>query len=666
MRAGALPAHAPDGDDRLRAEILEAIRLELVATRKRQRNRASWRPVGEGRRVSLEGAGPVYAFRPGRVLPVRREQVVELATDQSRTCARVLESGTEELILACFEHVGDPTPPARIRWDATWLLEALHAAIEDLDLGRRHARLLFHPEEPAQADENGFLSAWLEQPTAGLNPGQARAVAGAFGSELSFLWGPPGCGKTTTLSALTEALSDAGRSVLVLGPTNHAVDHLLMAVADRLSARGKLAPGDVLRLGPISSGALERAYGSHVDPQQAAERLVGEALTGTLRPEDQLAAVADLLGRLERQQGDAPDTSKSEDADEAHLRRILLEDLRVLEQEVEIRQHLVGRVRRSLLEQARVVGTTLHRAFLPGQLDRTFDTVIVDEASSAAVPLVLTAAARAERSMVIGGDFRQLPPVCHADHPAARTWMGRTAFDVARLPALVEAGRQPFFLHRLSVQYRMRPEISDFVGGLFYDNGLRTPGSIRERPLSDRLPLGGAPLVHVDTHNLSLGLRSDRTNHWHGFVIARLLEQLYRSRSEGSESTLEVAVLTPYRRQANYLRRQLGKTYGAHFGTVHTAQGQEYDVVILDLPEKGDIPPTSFLGATRLDHTGARLLNVAISRARQQVIVIADQSYFERKTPRNGIYLRVLRELTSVPIWKVSPKLGPGPKPDGQ
>ncbi|HKK07276.1 MAG TPA: AAA domain-containing protein, partial [Gemmatimonadota bacterium] len=225
--------------------------------------------------------------------------MVELATDEASTCARVVGTGTEELVLACFEHLGDPTPPARIRCDASWLLEALYAAIQDLDLGRGHARLLFHPEEAAQADGSGSLSTCVGQLTAELNPGQAQAVTGALGSELSFLWGPPGCGKTTTLAALTEALLDADRSVLVLGPTNHAVDHLLMAVADRLSARGRLAPGDVLRVGPISSGALERAYGSHVDPQRATERLVDEALAGTIRPEDQLAAVADLLGRLE-------------------------------------------------------------------------------------------------------------------------------------------------------------------------------------------------------------------------------------------------------------------------------------------------------------------------------------------------------------------------------
>jgi superfamily I DNA and/or RNA helicase len=148
------------------------------------------------------------------------------------------------------------------------------------------------------------------------------------------------------------------------------------------------------------------------------------------------------------------------------------------------------------------------------------------------------------------------------------------------------------------------------------------------------------------------------------FVVERLLEQVCAKNSSGPSPALDVAVLTPYRRQAGYLRDQLGQKYGAHFGTVHTAQGQEFDIVILDLPEKGNVPPTGFIRATCLDEVGARLLNVALSRARQQVIVIADWTYFERRTPENGIYRQVLGGLRTIPIWKVSPKLGRRPKPD--
>lgn len=73
-------------------------------------------------------------------------------------------------------------------------------------------------------------------------------------SPLSYIWGPPGTGKTShVLAPVVKACAKAGEKVLVLAPTNLAVDNALDAVL-RLTQDSST----VLRLGIPTSGFLER------------------------------------------------------------------------------------------------------------------------------------------------------------------------------------------------------------------------------------------------------------------------------------------------------------------------------------------------------------------------------------------------------------------------
>jgi len=650
----SVPARSPSPDESVRQQILAAIRGELEAVRARQCRRPVWHAIGRGRCGSLDASGAVYVFGPSQHVSVRRDQVVELSVGAYTTCARVLAVTEGELVLACFERLGDTTPPAKIRWDASWLLEELHAAVTELDLEAPSARLLLDPPTTGISRTGQPAPAWCAGALDGLNPEQARAVRRGFGSDISYVWGPPGCGKTTTLAALVRTLVQAGRTVLAVAPTNRAVDGLMLAVAERLSAARGLEPGELLRVGPIVSPDLERRFSAKVDPGRVAEADVDAALRGFALSDDHLEAVEDVLDRLAGARSDLDGPAAGGRVD-VELRSILLEDRHLLRHRAQLRRLLVVRKRCDLLAEARVVATTLHRAFLPGQFDRRFDTVIVDEASAASFPLVLAAAARAHR-IVIAGDFRQLPPVVVSERDEVKAWMGSSAFEVGGVPDRLAAGERPAHLHVLRQQYRMGPDIAGLVGRVFYEDRLQTPASVAARAPSPALPFHGKPLVHVDSSCVGPSLRSDRTNRWHLFAIRQLLGQV-RSfvRREGIPAP-KVAVLCPYRAELSYLRDALGHEFDAHFGTVHTTQGREYDVVILDLPETGAIRPTGFIRATELNDVGARLLNVAISRARQQVIVVADGTYFRTKTPARGIFRRVLDELDRVAITKVVPK----------
>src|SRR5208283_4397008 len=114
------------------------------------------------------------------------------------------------------------------------------------------AVMTFHPSK----SKVGFMTL---RPTSALISfdGQPRRIAEqASGSSLTYIWGPPGTGKTYTIAHLVTALIEAGERVLVSSHTHAAVDQALYeAVKTEKGQRGPLAAhsfvedGKVLRIG---------------------------------------------------------------------------------------------------------------------------------------------------------------------------------------------------------------------------------------------------------------------------------------------------------------------------------------------------------------------------------------------------------------------------------
>lgn len=133
----------------------------------------------------------------------------------------------------------------------------------------------------------------------------------------------------------------------------------------------------------------------------------------------------------------------------------------------------MGELEKQSIMQAKVIGATLTKAYLSTILrERTFDTVILDEASMAAVPALWCAAYLAERNIVIVGDFLQLPPIVIADTPMAKKWLGRDIFDhsgMQRKARKDSPTNPPANFIMLNEQYRMEPEIAE-IANRYYDD----------------------------------------------------------------------------------------------------------------------------------------------------------------------------------------------------
>ena len=133
-----------------------------------------------------------------------------------------------------------------------------------------------------------------------------------------------------------------------------------------------------------------------------------------------------------------------------------------------------------------MVATTLTRAYKRESVQkRRFDTVVLDEASMAPIPALWVAASLADANVVLVGDFRQLPPIKHADDELAEKWLGRDVFEASGVKRAFEAGEPPAHFIQLQEQFRMHPAISAIPNHFLYGGTLRNGAGVEDDRVLD-------------------------------------------------------------------------------------------------------------------------------------------------------------------------------------
>lgn len=298
-------------------------------------------------------------------------------------------------------------------------------------------------------------------------------------------------------------------------------------------------------------------------------------------------------------------------------------------------------IERFVIHEAKILGATLTKTYLSDSIqERTFDTVILDEASMAPIPALWMAASLAEQNLIIVGDFKQLPPICISSHAIAKKWLGRDIFEVSGLQAAYENENEPSHFIQLTQQFRMRREIAD-VANLFYEGKLRSdsaPGKKDEADLKWLNP-GWAndtsPVSFVDTSELNAWVTSipkgdgaSRLNFLTATLCVDLAEQVLapdRNMPDGGER--RVLIVSPYQPHSKLIRLMVEQNKNicneVESGTVHSFQGSEADVVIFDLVL--DEPHwRANLFYPLADDSNKRIYNVAMTRAKHRLIIVGN------------------------------------------
>lgn len=89
------------------------------------------------------------------------------------------------------------------------------------------------------------------------NSSQENAIKLALGSEVTFIWGPPGTGKTQTIARVIEGFLSKNFSVLLIAHTNVATDGALLSVVKHLESSDDYREGKFLREGSIQKPELK-------------------------------------------------------------------------------------------------------------------------------------------------------------------------------------------------------------------------------------------------------------------------------------------------------------------------------------------------------------------------------------------------------------------------
>jgi superfamily I DNA and/or RNA helicase len=459
-----------------------------------------------------------------------------------------------------------------------------------------------------------------------LDDRQLAAVDAALrAGDIALIHGPPGTGKTRTLVEVVRQRVARGERVLCTAPSNTAVDNL----------------GQAMRLADAGLRAVRLGHPARVSPALAALTLDAQV-------------DADGATRLAREWRDrARQLRKTASGKRGPEARALWQEARALDRDA---ARELANTERAIIGRADVVLATCVGCdhYLLGQAGEAaaFDCVVIDEATQAPDPLLLIAVARA-KVCVLAGDPQQLGPVVTGG-PAAELALGTTIFERLARAASPGGAAAPADSGAvmLELQHRMHAEIMRFPSRTMYGERLRAapavaghtlddlgvaPDPLRPRPLwlidtagkdwvEDRasaIPAGRAsqdapdfepgsslrmPVIRVDPSTFNAG------------NAERVAAEARRLLSRGLPPT-EIAIIAAYSAQARRLRELLRaeRAAGLEIGTVDGFQGREKEAVIVDLVRSNAHGEIGFLANTRR-------MNVALTRARRFLLVIADSA----------------------------------------
>lgn len=556
-------------------DLIAAWEVEL-----REQSRVAKRSSERVEAIELLDPGPpvwLYRLRLRFEIFAHSDQVVSILVDDRVYAGVVVASDDQGLIVAFAERLPDATN-VRYTTSPTFitrrLIDLLKTGVAENPLVKLILRGATEPT--GESDAAGLICSAAQD----LNLSQRSACLAVLKYRVGMIWGPPGTGKTHTLGRLVAALAQSGATVLVAAISNAAVDVAAESIRRCLpeSLRASL-----LRLGGVANPTVD----SDVNDRKRESLLKQIEIFNTRR-----VTRSPELDRLKRE----------------------LEELGSGE-----RAPAGGRIGggHAALDSARVVATTLAKVAIDQRVRaRRFDVVILDEASMAGMAWVLAAASLATRQFIAAGDPMQLPPVVICSHEAQYRILGTNIFTHYQTESNPDAQHVGF----LDTQFRMVPRIGEVISRVFYGGRLKHA----RRDGSDVKPL----FIEMDVGYAAQNWYSVSSSSYYNPAIIGLLQALW-SREQAIVGA-RAMVLTPFRPQQRLIAATLDdigpRASGARALTIHRSQGQESDLVVMDFTAVSPAKLQAFFA----DRHAMNLVNVAMSRARDRLVLLGTKRFIQR------------------------------------
>jgi ssDNA-binding Zn-finger/Zn-ribbon topoisomerase 1 len=307
-------------------------------------------------------------------------------------------------------------------------------------------------------------------------------------------------------------------------------------------------------------------------------------------------------------------------------------------------------IRQAVLDESKILGATVTKAYLSPDMFSDIDTVIIDESSMVLLPAVFHASGLAKTNVVVSGDYLQLPSIVATEQQGIFDVLGPNVFETSGIQDICENAEESDAVTLLDTQYRMEREICSLISKPFYRNRLRTGQKALQSDTPSAPSLIEDKVTIIDTSKAwpyeNRDAFGSRYNLMHAVVVRNLLT--YLSKSGYLASRERLGICTPYRAQSKILQsvienqNLLGLVRAS---TVHRYQGDEKNTMILDIPEGlGEWYAGQFLQSDQPYESGAKLFNVAISRAKEHLVIIANLTRLDDRLPNNAILRGVINE----------------------
>lgn len=404
-----------------------------------------------------------------------------------------------------------------------------------------------------------------------LNESQQRAVQAITENDsVVIVHGPPGTGKTTTLIEAVVQLVKGDEKVLVSAPSNTAVDNI---------AKGLLQQGiKLLRVGNTSKTDAE---------------VFAHTPEGRMNDSKAQKEIKQLKIRAEEFRRMALKYKRSFGKAEREQRNLLFKEVRATREEI---KKLQVYNEEKLFEEAEVIAGTPIGLYDAPLDNYHFKTLVIDEAGQCIEPLAWCIFPLADK-VVLAGDHWQLPPTVLSDE-AAKLGFNRSVLETAikNIPSV----------YLLDTQYRMRQSIAGFSSHYFYDGALQTPSLLADT---------GVHITFIDTAGSGYNEKHgpdgmSLQNEGELSIVNYLL-------AEEGFTIPSTAFISPYSGQVAAAKDVLPA--GLRISTIDSFQGQEKENIIVSLVRSNDEGIIGFL-------KDYRRMNVAITRAKERLIVIGDSA----------------------------------------
>jgi hypothetical protein len=745
------------------SDFREALTIEIKEQKKKGTVR--WE-VRAGKLVEVRGPLFVYSFTldDPTLAGGFDDTPVKVRTASSDASGHIVSVSGNQVFVAIESNLGEYVPSAYILAQPYYLLKCLSERLANLAdtkcvisykcLGCQPVRY--------QKDEAFIPDGHIESQWGSLNEDQRAAIRQALGSEVCYIWGPPGTGKTTTVGVAVACLIQRGQTILLASNTNIATDQALKACLTSLKETDHYKEGRILRLGTPSPQIEEIAKDDNLNLDKIVERKsqpLGEQLlkiseelaeteskrskldslkSGLERWNEiravivqdkakhsqigsnldrlsvQITQLSESLGKeqeryerakamppmirfirgmkLSRIENTVSDLTKrldmlSEERTRAeqelketngNLER-LDKEAKQIEREFrrlstmpdelvsaisdtqaridELRMQIadlerqIEAIRQNVISQAVLVATTLARTYTMAEVyGRQFETVVCDEASMAPIPAVFWACSLATKSVTVAGDFRQLAPIAESKDAKVKKWLRRDVYAASGMDKKWETdtvAESPMVM--LKIQYRMQSQIRDIISKVFYGDQLTDGNTISEKPrIRDGQPCPGVYIGLYDTSAIdpwcSWTSEYSRFNLYHAVLAVRLCQTAIANFDS-------IGIITPYKAQTRLIKVLVDMNPALRdkvvVSNVHRFQGNERDLIIFDLVDSTGLPLGKLLrgriDSQDIDNSeGARLINVACSRAKDKLAIIANLSYLKTKLSNDWSVSQVL------------------------